>query len=200
MFDRTTKFSSESGLTLVELLVVVLVIVIVASVAFLNRGSANEQFQRQNSSRQLKESFERGRFDSVKRRADGVEPFASVEIRSDRFILTTYSKEANGTATAKVKETLVPQGVVIAHYASGTLPMTITFNRRGETAGGLAQFRICNGSCSSPNNSNSDIVLVTTTGTVNLLPGGETIPAFSDPPLIGNPSASDTINNKVVMP
>ena len=63
--------SGQAGISLVELLVVIVIIAIVASVALMRRGSANEQFQRQNASRELKTAFERARFDSVKRRADG---------------------------------------------------------------------------------------------------------------------------------
>lgn len=181
-------------------MVVVLIIIIVASVAVIYRGSANEQFQRQTGSRQLKEAFERARFDSVKRRAEGAELPAQVEVRSDRFILTTYTRETNGTLTAKSSQTMLPDGVVINHYSSGPIPMTISFSKRGETSGGIPQFRVCNISCASPTSATSDILIITPTGTVNLLSGGATPPTFDDPALIGNPGSGDGINYKVVMP
>jgi len=184
----------------VELVVVIAIIAVMAGIALVGRGNTNAQLQRQTASRQLKEVFERARFDSVKRRADGTEPFAQVEVHSDRFILTTYTKEANGTATAKVQETHVPAGVIIEHYSSGSLPMPITFNRRGETAGGVPQFRICNVTCTNPTNSTSDILAITPTGTVNLLPGGSSFPSFPTPGLNGAPSDSELINDMVVMP
>ena len=61
----------QDGTTLVEALVVILIISIVAAMAIMNRGSADEQFKRQNLARELKVAFERARFDSVKRRAEG---------------------------------------------------------------------------------------------------------------------------------
>jgi prepilin-type N-terminal cleavage/methylation domain-containing protein len=194
------QFNSESGVTLVELMVVTVIIAIVATVAIVYQSGADKQYQRQNGSRQLKEAFERARFDSVKRRADGTEPYAQVEVRTDRFILTTYTKESNGTATARIKETILPSGVVINHYSSGTLPMTVTFDRRGETAGGIPQFRVCNSTCSSPTRETSDILLITPTGTVNLLTGDSSIPNFNNPSLNSNVGSGDGINNKVVMP
>jgi prepilin-type N-terminal cleavage/methylation domain-containing protein len=55
MVNRQAKFHSQSGVSLVELLVVMIIIALVASIAFMSRGSANEIFQRQNGSYQLKQ-------------------------------------------------------------------------------------------------------------------------------------------------
>ena len=133
MRERNTAF------TLVELLVVIILIGIVVTLAVLSQGNANEILERQNAAGELKIAFERARFDSVKRRADGVQPFpfASVEVRNNGFTLRTYTRAANA-ATATVQETskTFPTGVTLSHYSTGTLPMTITYNRRGETAGG----------------------------------------------------------------
>ena len=74
-----STFGEQSGLSLIELLVVMVIITIVASIALMQRGSANEQLKRQNAATQLKNAFERARFDSVKRRPD-----------SARSIATTY--------------------------------------------------------------------------------------------------------------
>jgi prepilin-type N-terminal cleavage/methylation domain-containing protein len=196
------KVSSESGLSLVELMVVLVIIGVVASLALFTPGNANNILKRQNGSRQLKEALERARFDSVKRRADGTAefPYAKVEVRSDRFILTTFSIVPGAPGVAKTREVLLPSGVIINHYSSGTLPMTINFNRRGETSGGIPQFRVCNVSCSSPTDATSDILVVTPTGTVDLLSGSSSIPSFANPTLVGNPTAGESINNQVVVP
>ena len=197
-YRSTAKFTSQSGVSLVETLVVIVIIAILAALAIMNRGSANEVFQRQNATGELKVAFERARFDSVKRRADGVEPypFASVEVRTNGFTLRTYTRQGNSnTATGQDWTRTFPTGVTLSHYSSGTLPMTITFNRRGETAGGVPQFRITDSKTGA-----SEIILVTPTGTVNVLPGTSTIPTFSNPALTGNPAANQSINNQVVVP
>jgi prepilin-type N-terminal cleavage/methylation domain-containing protein len=195
MYERSAKFNSQSGFSLVETLVVIVIIAIVATLAVLNRGVGNNTFQRQNAARELKVLFERARFDSVKRRADGAEPYAYVQVRSDGFTLRTYTRQANAALTPNDLVKTVPAGIQISHYSSGTLPMTVTFNRRGETAGGVPQFRVTDQRTGS-----SEILLITATGTVNLLPGTASIPTFSDPTLSGNPADGETINPHVVVP
>jgi prepilin-type N-terminal cleavage/methylation domain-containing protein len=197
LFVLIPKSKKEAGVSLVELLVVMVIIAIVMTMAILSRGDANELFQRQNASGELKIAFERARFDSVKRRAD-VEPFppASVQVRADGFTLTTYTRE--GTATTATPHNSVksfPTGVVASHFTSGTLPMTISFNRRGETAGGVAQFRI-----TDTKTGTSDIILVTPTGTVNLISGSSTPPTFPTPTLVSSPLPTESIDQHVVVP
>lgn len=187
--ERHYNFRGQSGVSLVELLVVIVVILIVASIAFMQRGSANEQFQRQNAARELKTAFERARFDSVKRRADGTmaSPFAYVEVRNNAFTLRTYKTDVNGLATANDQAYPFPAGVAAEgfNFTIGA-SKTVQFNRRGEAivvGGGNPQYMVCNGTCpAAPGNvSATNTVLVTPTGTVNLLGGGVAIPSFLNP-------------------
>lgn len=196
------QFNAQSGVSLVELVAVILVIGVVAGLALLLPSSANEQIQRSNAARQLKEAFERARFDSVKRRADGdaLRPYAYVQVRADGFTLRTYSDSDANAATAPVaKDQVFPiaPGISIAHYASGTLPLTITLNRRGEPSGGDPRFRV-----SEARYSSSEVVIVTPTGTVNLVgaAGSNVNFNFANPSLSGNPGAGDTINDDVIVP
>lgn len=189
----------EAGVSLVELLVVVAIIAVVASLALMQRGSANEQFQRQNISRELKVVLERARFDSVKRRAANTVLQASVTVNATSFTLVTdvnmdgdLSDPADSHTTDFAGEniTIVPQ--------SGTLPITISYNQRGEPDVTNPTFVVCNGTCdfNTDTASNADIVLVTPTGTVNLLPGGADLPQFSSPgflPVAGSDIRTDTI-------
>ena len=78
--------------------------------------------------------------------------------------------------------------------------MTVTFNRRGETAGGVPQFRVCNVSCASPTNATAETILVTPTGTVNILAGNATIPSFTNTALAGSTSNTASINYDVIIP
>ncbi len=193
--------SGQAGISLVELLVVITIIAVVASLALMQRGSANEQFQRQNASRELKTAFERARFDSVKRRADGGSaPFAYVLITPTSFTLRTYRVDVNGAASPNDQTTTVPGGIVIARHDGNTLTSaTVSFDMRGETSQSpLPQFRVCNVTCSNPTNSTSDIVLVTPTGTVNLLGGSAQIPSFTNP-TVSNTAPPPT-NPDVVLP
>lgn len=202
MAKVTAKLNSQSGVSLVELLVVVVIISIVATLAVMSRGSANEQYQRQNGSRMLKAAFERARFDSVKRRADGTadRPLAHVVVRNNGFTLRTYSDDVNSNPVAKDESTNFSTGVVLAHYNSGLIPMTVTFNRRGETDGGVPQFYVCNVSCTSPTSATADLIIVTATGTVNLLGGSSTPPTFSNTALVGSTSNTASINEDVIIP
>ncbi len=179
--------SHQSGVTVIELLVVIVVISIIAAFAMIQRGSANAQLTRQNSAQQLKTAFERARFDSVKRRPNegnpNTEAHAKVTVTPTSFTLRRYNNDANGAPGAVDVVTTLPPGVVIALYDGTTLTTRdVSFNMRGETAASpAAQFRVCNDSCASPTNSNANVVIVTPTGTVNLLSGSSTLPTFGAP-------------------
>lgn len=200
---------SEAGWSLIELLVVTVVIAIVAALAFMQRGTANEQFQRQNAARELKVAFERARFDSVKRRATvpvGADPDlrAYVIVSSNSFTLRTDNNQDGVLDTADDQIYTFPTGVTAEGYGfvlGGS--RQVFFNQRGESfiAADNPQFMICNGTCpTAPGFSNvSNTVLVTPTGTVNLLGGGVTIPTFTNP-TVSNVSNTAGVKPDVVLP
>src|SRR6185503_15583285 len=195
----------QSGITLVELLVVLIVIAIVAGLALMQRGSANEQFQRQNVARELKVAFERARFDSVKRRAQPAaspspETRATVVVDTSSYSLTTYTVDSAGVSTPNTQTTDTSgQNVVMEGNGSITLPYTIYYNQRGEAvdlSGNSISpsFYVCNATCSSPSTSTANLIIVTPTGTVNLLSGSSSVPNFNAPTITSN-SNTNTINN-----
>lgn len=200
------KAPDQRGVTVVELLVVVVVIAVIVGFALMQRGGANEQFKRQNVAQELKSAFERARFDSVKRRADSSGIQAKVVVDQTTFTLTT-DRDQNGLLETSDNEVanLSGQNIVIAGNTGITLPVTITYNQRGEAtaidAGGVIEpvFLVCNVSCASPTQANSNIVLVTPTGTVNLLAGGSPLPTFSPPGGISTVPANTSINNTAVV-
>lgn len=176
--------SGQSGVTLVELLVVIVIIAVVASLALMQRGSANEQFQRQNASRELKTAFERARFDSVKRRADGTSPYSYVVLQADQFTLYTDVNEDGDVADAgDAVTTTFPPNISATPRAGLSLPLTVSFNRRGEPNIVDATVVVCNGTCDLDTDTpaNANIVHVTATGTVNMLAGGSTVANFAAP-------------------
>jgi prepilin-type N-terminal cleavage/methylation domain-containing protein len=197
------RIRGERGVTVVELLVVIIIIAIVAAFALMQRGSADAQFRRQNIAHELKFAFERARFDSVKRRAEGAGP-AQVVVDADRFTLQTDSDlDSPGLESF---ETALPPDISIARFEGGTGVVTVTFDKRGEaTITGATDpiFLVCNGTCSAGNDAadNANIVLITATGTVNLLAGGVTPqPSFSPPPVLGPVGAGTDVNPRVLLP
>ena len=192
----------QDGTTLVEALVVIVIISVVAAFAIMNRGSADEQFKRQNVARELKVAFERARFDSVKRRAEGANQ-AHVVVDAGTFTLVTDVNQDGDTLDAVDSLTTNFAGQNISISSDGTsLPVTVTFDKRGETTyTDDPVFLVCNGSCTFSNDTsaNANIVLVTPTGTVNLLPGGSALPTFGVP-TITNVSTTAGVNPDVVLP
>jgi len=192
--------------SLIETLVVIAIIVVVAGLALMQRGSANAQFQRQNVARELKVAFERGRFDSVKRHAEGAGP-ATVVVDANSYTLTTdLNMDGTFQSSEIVTTNLSAQNITIAGYTSMSLPVTVTFNKRGEASavgGGVAvtpQFYVCNGTCpQTPTNGTANIVLVTPTGTVNLLAGSATPPTFANAN-VTSVSTTSGIRNTVSLP
>jgi hypothetical protein len=187
--------------------VVIVIIAIVAAIALMNRGSADSQFKRQNVARELKTAFERARFDSVKRRAQ-ITPSdvrATVVVSSNSYALTTYPIDSSGAPVANTLTTSTSgQNVVIGGNGSIGLPFTIYYNQRGEAVdvGGASispSFYVCNVSCTSPTNNNANLLIVTPTGTVNLLPGGSSVPNFIAPSVTPVPPSTG-INNTATLP
>jgi prepilin-type N-terminal cleavage/methylation domain-containing protein len=187
--NRTkAQFDSESGFSLVEVLVVVMIIVIIASIALMNGREANQSFKRQNAARELKAALERARFDSVKRRADEDAPTpvmrAHVIVESNQFTLVT-DDNSDGDLDDALDSKVTPfsPGVTLAPRTGLTLPATIYFNRRGEPSESDVRVAVCDGACTfaSATASTANLLQLTATGTVNLLPGGSPAPTFSPP-------------------
>ena len=173
---------SDAGFSLVELLVVIGIICVLSAIAVMQLTTSNQRFIRQNAARELKAAFERARFDSVKRRPSSIGAFAKVSLTQSSFTLTADTN-LNGTLEAAddLLRDLSGTSVVMAGSGGTALPTTVYFNQRGEAVNSSGAsispvFLVCGGSCSAPTSANANIVLVTPTGTVNLLPGDAAIP------------------------
>lgn len=195
---RSGGFRDQTGATLVEMLVVVVVIAVVFAAALVQFQAPRAQFSRQNVSRGLKVALERARFDSVKRRADVQTAQARVVISSTSYKLG-LDKDKDGTVETSEMVTTSFSGQNISITGSGmTLPVTVYYNQRGEVMAvdgvGTAVtpiFRVCLGDCSTPTNANSDLIIVTPTGTVNLLSGSSSAPSFAAPTVTSVSSDTD---------
>ena len=206
MKRRYSHSNDQSGVTLIELLVVIVIIVIVCAIALMQRGSADAQFKRQNVARELKVAFERARFDSVKRRAQSSpEARAKVDLTANSYALTTYTVDSAGVATANTQTTDTSgQNILIEGNTPVTLPYTVYYNQRGEAVDVSGNsispsFYVCNATCSSPSTSTANLLIVTPTGTVNLLSGGSSAPNFNAPTISSN-SNTNTINDTARLP
>ncbi len=185
MKHNRDKFFNQKGVSLVEMLAVISIIIILSTIAVMRLGSSKAQLERQNVARELKVAFERARFDSVKRRAQ-TGSLANAVVGTNSFTMKT---DINGNGTIETAENRVNtswNSVISIRNQNGTAlsaDVTVAFNKRGETVlyGAPAVFLVCNGDCSTPAVNNSNLVVVTATGTVNILPGGATIPTFAAP-------------------
>lgn len=205
---KNYNFQAHDGLSLVELLVVVAIIALVASLALMSGGTTNKTFRRQEVAKELKVAFERARFDSVKRRADSSTTQAYVEIFPDSFTLRVDQNQDGTLNSSDDKVYTFPAGVVADGYGFSVTSSgaRVNFNRRGEAnvvGGGNPQFMICNGATcpTQPGDAlTTNTVLVTPTGTVNLLSGGVAIPTFSNPSVDTSASSNSNIRNEVRLP
>jgi Tfp pilus assembly protein FimT len=197
-----SKFYGQSGVSYLELLIVVVIIVVISTIALMNTGSSKPQFSRQNFARDLKVAFERARFDSVKRRTSTTAIQARVIVNATSFTLTTDINQ-NGTLESSDDRVtnFSTQNITLGGYNSMTLPFTVYFNQRGEAVNSSGAsispiFLMCNATCTSltATSSNSNIILVTPTGTVNLLPGNATPPTFAVPSPLSTIPTNTNIN------
>jgi prepilin-type N-terminal cleavage/methylation domain-containing protein len=187
--------NKSSGFSLTELLVVIIILTVISTLAFMQYQASNQRFKRQNVAIELKNSFERARFDSVKRRAETEGSQAKVVITNTSFTLTTYKTDDSINYTAEnFANDFSGQNVTIQKYnqTSLTFPVTVYFDQRGEvvakdSVGTTVNpiFLVCNGTCDINNAtaSNSNIVSISPTGTVNMLAGNAAIPGFTAPPI-----------------
>src|SRR5690606_5836838 len=133
----------EAGFSFVELMVVIVNIVIVATLALMQRGTANEQFQRQNVARELKVALDCARFDSVKPRATDANTFAVVTVASNSFTLIT---DVNGNGiTTDAGDSIIaqlPPGIMITDMDLTPASLSATFDMRGEVNTGEIRLRV----------------------------------------------------------
>jgi Tfp pilus assembly protein FimT len=200
------KIESERGFSVMEMIIVILIGMILVGIAISQFGTSRTQLQRQNIAREFKNTLERARFDSVRRRTDDndfanmsqiiIKNSTSYEVRidlnQDGIISSGEVKLVDFTGRSEAK--------ILA--GSNTFPITIRFNRKGHIttdANGAAVtplFTICNGNCSvattiTPENAN--VISISPTGTVSMLYGGDVIPPLTAPN-ISNVSNSSGIN------
>jgi prepilin-type N-terminal cleavage/methylation domain-containing protein len=193
---KRTELSSQKGFSLLELLIVISIVAIVATIAMTQFGNTQSRFQRLNMARELKVYLERARYDSIKRRAanfGGTDTRAQVILKDSTSFEVTTDSNLSGTIDAQDTRYFSFTGRSDVSIVGNALafPITIKFDYRG-----LAQivdnngtnltnpvFTICDGGCTyaTANANNSSVIGITPTGTIVMGNGGETISNVSAP-------------------
>ncbi len=201
------NFSSERGLSVIELLIVLVVGAILVTVAITQFTSAKTDFQRQNIAREFKIYLERARFDSVKRRPANADDMSRIILSSPTSFTAVYDRNQNGTIL-NAGGTFEPGDRHQVDFTdrstaqimvSNTLnyPVTIRFDHRGQivardSAGNDidAVFTICSrGNCSGGRRNTDDltVIAVSPTGTIAVLAEGQTPGTLPTPAVSGTP-------------
>lgn len=206
---KETKFNSQSGKSLIEILIILVVTIVLVTFAVARFGSSKTQLQRQNIAREFKVDLERARFDSVKRRATTESDMSRVTI--DSATSFTVATDFNQDGTLGTNETrqadFSSQTDMRILSDSSNFPIYIRFDRRGHAtttdkdgAAVSAIFTVCNDNCNALTEktaSNSSIVSISPTGTVAMVAGGESQTSFQPPANLTNTSSLTNINPRV---
>lgn len=194
-------------------MVVMTVITIVSSFAFVRFDRAKNFQQRENVAVQLKSQLERARTDAIKRRATAISRLSSVTINQTSFSVQIDSNQ-NGVLDANESQNFVFDSSVSGQFVGDlNFPVTISFDHRGRAKtidnnnnNVNSVFTLCNENCVSSNNnlfltkSNSSVISVSPTGTVTVKAGdvstawtrdGFTITAHSTAAPAGLPTVAD---------
>jgi prepilin-type N-terminal cleavage/methylation domain-containing protein len=186
------KLHSQSGKSLIEMVIVLTVAAILVTFAVAQFGSSKRNFTRQNIARELKVSLERARFDSVKRRPSLESSMASVSIVGETSFNLTVDLNQNGTLEPiETKLVSFPNSEVKIVGRNLVFPVTIKFNRFGQiiatngigTVIDMPYFWVCETCASSATATatNSNIITISPTGTVAMMNGGETQTTVQNP-------------------
>jgi prepilin-type N-terminal cleavage/methylation domain-containing protein len=181
---------SESGFSMVELLVVIIIIAVIAAFSVMGIGRARASINLNNSARTMINHLEKARIDSIRRRPNTISQMASVEVLNSKTYRVTMDFDGNGIL--RTRDVTVESGVsiIIPNDPDTGLPelMKVLFNWRGKAPGG------------------DDIVLSngTTQATVNIADSGDislnnniTVPIPNIPSVNAN---TDIDNDTIVIP
>lgn len=206
---QQNNINPQSGVSLVELLIVITVAVILTTFALASFDRAKSQLQRQNIAREFKTYLERARFDSVKRRATAAEPNngeARITINNATSFSVALDFNQDGLLNAANETRTInfagSSGGQFANVAAGTI---VSYNRLGQVtavnAAGTSvtpTFTFCSENCGSanftPTAKNATIITISSSGTVMLTPGGSSISNPSNPTL-NNVNGNTDVND-----
>lgn len=134
------KTDNQSGFSIPELIIVLVVIAVVLGFAVAQFGRSRGIIQRQTIATEFKVALERARFDSVKRRPANCADMSRVEIASRTSFRYLIDLNQDGVVNTANEYRVVDFGprssTVIAPNGSLPFPIIIRFDRRGNTSSG----------------------------------------------------------------
>lgn len=209
---KKNEFNAQSGKSLIEMLIILAVGGILVAMAVTRMTSAQANMERQNLAREFKVNLERARFDAVKRRAVSLTDMTRIMVTSPTSYKVWLDLNQNGALeTSEERAISFADRSDVKIFVAGVdlteTAVTIRFDRFGNTTtvindGSIVSpvFTFCEGVCTLETATvvNSNIISLSSTGTVAMLNGGETLPTFEDP-TVTDVNTGTSINKWVVI-
>jgi prepilin-type N-terminal cleavage/methylation domain-containing protein len=206
---KKIEFSAQSGKSLLEMIIVLAVGGILVAMAVTRMINAQSNMERQNLAREFKVNLERARFDAVKRRATTLADMTRITISTATSYKVWLDLNQNGVLDASEERTVSfsERSNVKILGTDLVFPVIIRFDRFGNTTtvNGSGDnispvFTFCEGECTLETATvvNSNIISLSSTGTVAMLNGGETLPSFDDP-TVTDVGTGTAVNDWVVV-
>jgi type II secretory pathway pseudopilin PulG len=156
--------SSESGVSIVEMLIVVAMIGVVTAFAVMQIGGAQRAMRLTNSAREFTSWLDKTRLDSVRRHASAAD-MASVKIDSANTYVVTIDQ--NGDGILDPPRTITFPATHGATFSGIAVPLTIYYNWRGRPVDALGNLLELSFSLRDASNNDNPINL-TSTGDASL--------------------------------
>lgn len=193
---KIQQIDPESGFSIIELFIVILVIGVLTTLALMQLGSSRVDLQRQRLAREFKVYLERARFDSVKRRPDLDAEKAKVILNGPASFTAAIDFDGDGkllTSETRRIEFKDRTDAQIRVSDAWSFPVTLTFDRKGHvtaTDGSNNPVTPLFTICSDCSDASPDItrISVSSSGTVAELRQGQDPQALPTPSL-GNSTA-----------
>lgn len=166
--SRSKTWGSESGFSLLELLLVVAIIGALATMAFMQIASARDRTRRDSAAREFMGKLDRARSDSIRRHAAAGQE-ARVAVVNSTSYQVTADYNNNGTIDAGEARTFtLPDGVT---FVTSPAPPAAAFDWRGQLTGNMS-FQLTNsaGSTSINLTAAGDVTLNNAASTPPTLP------------------------------
>jgi prepilin-type N-terminal cleavage/methylation domain-containing protein len=188
--DRIAFFK-QAGFSAIELCIVIVVVLILATIGILQFRGATTDFERQRIVREFKINLERSRFDSVKRRATAPDQMAGLTLNGPYSFTARLDFNNDGVLSPNEQQLVdFTSRSRTRIIVSDTLayPVTLRFDRRGHIIARDATnspvnalFTICS-NCEATR-PDQTILSISTTGTVSIIRNGQ-VPSTMPTPVV----------------